>query len=186
MAIDLSNVTAITIPEGEVIEISINGTTVWSSGPSPYIWTTIDNTTRTIGSAATYSNITEFATIPSNAVGLRLTLNYPNYNPNTYTFYNTNINTASISTVTNSLANKPTTINTASGGYQYLFAIRYRRSNYNTEQYACYWYLRITNGDKLNLTRSYSSGTAPSSSRGMYPIIITKIEAAIPNPDYQA
>lgn len=137
MAIDLSNVTAITIPEGEVIEISINGITVWSAGPLPYIWTTIDNTNRTIGSSATYLDITEFATIPNDAVGLRLTLSYNNYTPNKYTFYNTDINTASVSTVTTSLADKPATVSTGLGT-SYLFAIRYRRINYNSESYACY------------------------------------------------
>lgn len=185
MAIDLSNVTAISIPEGNVIEISINGTTVWSAGPSPYIWTTIDNTQRAMGSASSFTTVTEFATIPSNAVKLKLTLSY-SQNPNNYSFYETNVNTLSGSTVANYLSHKPTSLVIPLDGSTYLLAVRYRVGTSSSDSYQHYWTLEVSNDNKLSLIREYTSSTTTGSARGLYPFYIDKIEAAIPNPDYQA
>lgn len=154
-------------------------------------WITVDNTTRTMGSASTYKNITNFATLPANPTKIKLTLKYVNKAPNNSTDYNTNMRTLQSNmgfTKLNKLLTAPNTEFTLEANYDpnrpYLFVVG---SYKNVWSASLDYYISlkqvVSMGEiTLSLIKSGTnedpiSSVTPSSSVGIYPFSITKIEA---------
>ena len=154
-------------------------------------WITVDNTTRTMGSASTYKNISNFATLPANPTKIKLTLKYVNKAPNNSTEYNTNMRILQSNmgfAKLNELLTAPNTEFTLEVNYDpnrpYLFVVG---SYKNVWSASLDYYISlkqvVSMGEiTLSLIKSGAdedivSNVTPSSSYGIYPFSITKIEA---------
>lgn len=156
-------------------------------------WITVDNTTRTIGSASTYSNITNFATCPVNPSKIKLTLKYTGNNPpNSKTYYNTNMRALQETYMgVNKLNELLTTSNTEftlefnyDPNRPYLFVVGgYRRNTSASRDYYISLKQVVSMGEitlsliKSGVDEATVSSVYPGSTYGIYPFSITKIEA---------